>query len=252
MRSVGIKKIPYPVSVRRRTANVLKGPKEGLAVFDSPEAQALNAARMSHLEGLGLPLSGKRVLDVGCGVGHLAARLAGMNCNVFCIDGRAENIQSLRARYPQLQAEVADVEKDRLSRFGKFDVVFSFGLLYHVSDPLHVLRNMESVCGELLLLETIISDHKLPLVRVLDEGPELNEALGGLGCRPTPSYVVLALNQIGLPHVYAPLSPPRHEDFQFEWLNNLDCSRDEHPIRAVFVASRTELSNPLLVSLLRD
>jgi len=44
-------------------------------VFDAPEALAINGARMSHLESLGLPLAGKRVLDAGCGVGHLASRL---------------------------------------------------------------------------------------------------------------------------------------------------------------------------------
>ena len=230
----------------------MRGPKVGLPVFDSPEALALNEARMSCLAGLGLPLAGKRVLDVGGGVGHLAARLTEMGCKVFCTDGREGNIASLRERYPHLEADVADVENDPLSRYGKFDVVFSFGLLYHVGDPLHALRNMESACGELLLLESIITDHEMPLVRLIDEGPELNEGVNKLGCRPTPSYVTLALNRIGFPHVYAPASPPEHPDFRFEWRNSLDCERDGHPLRAVFIASRAELKTSGLVSLLKD
>jgi hypothetical protein len=87
---------------------------------------------------------------------------------------------------------------------------------------------------------------------VEDESTDVNQALGGLGCRPTPQYVTLALNCVGFQHVYAPVSPPEHEDFLFEWQNNLDCSRDGHPLRCVFVASRAKLENEQLVPLLRD
>lgn len=40
--------------------------------FDAPEADALNKARMEHLDSLKLPIDGKTVLDLGCGVGKLA------------------------------------------------------------------------------------------------------------------------------------------------------------------------------------
>ena len=63
---------PYPMTIapahRFRNAEGT----EGLETFDSPAARSLNRARMEHLDSLGLPLSGKSVLDVGCGVGHLA------------------------------------------------------------------------------------------------------------------------------------------------------------------------------------
>jgi Protein of unknown function (DUF1698) len=175
-----------------------------------------------------------------------------MGCHVVCVDGREENIASLRMRYPMLEAHVANVEKELLARFGRFAAVFSYGLLYHLENPLEALRNLESVCDELLLLETIICDHELPLVRVEDESFAINQALGGLGCRPTPHYVVLALNRVGFPHVYAPVAPPEHEDFKFEWHNNLDSSRDGHPLRCVFVASRAKLKNGRLVPVLKD
>jgi hypothetical protein len=111
---------------------------------------------------------------------------------------------------------------------------------------------MASVCDDLLLLETIICDHEMALVRVEDESTDVNQALGGIAGRPTPHYVVLALNRVGFPFVYAPVISPEHEDFRFEWLNNLDCSRDGHNLRCIFVASRTELKNPALISLLRE
>lgn len=245
--------LPYPVDVRRRNYKS-EGIRRhgGLEVFDAPSAIAINQARMANLEAMRLPLGGKRVLDVGCGVGHLAASLVEMGGTVVCVDGRESNIVSLRARYPHLEAHVGNVETESLARFGRFHVVFSYGLLYHLENPLQSLRNMESVCDEMLLLETIICDHQLPVVRVEDESTDVNQALGGIAGRPTPHYVVLALNRVGFPHVYAPVTPPEHEDFRFEWRNNLDCARDGHNLRCIFVASRTELNNPALVSLLRD
>jgi hypothetical protein len=106
---------------------------------------------------------------------------------------------------------------------------------------------MAGACERMLVLETIVSDHSLPLLRLADEPVEtLNQAVSGLGCRPTPAFVVLALKRIGFPFVYAPVRPPDHPDFQFEWRNNLDFSRDGHLLRCVFIASRTELRNDRL------
>lgn len=245
--------LPYPVQVQRRSYEDERVRKRGgLQVFDTPEALALNEARMTHLESLGLDLAGKRLLDVGAGVGHLAARLQRMGCSVVCVEGRAENVESLCTRYPQFEAHVANVESDALARFGQFDAVLCYGLLYHLENPLQALRNMASACKGLFLLETIICDHTLPIVRIEDESKDFNQALAGVAGRPTPHYVVLALNRCGFPHVYAPVTPPAHEDFRFEWKNNFDCARDGHNLRCVFVASRTELRNPNLVSLLAD
>jgi SAM-dependent methyltransferase len=244
--------LPYPVQVkRRRYQNEGVRKRGGVQVFDTPEAIALNAARMDHLESLGLPLKGKRALDLGCGVGHLGVRLQQMGCSVVCVDGRAQNIESLRERYPQLEGHVGDVELD-LSRFGAFDIVFSYGLLYHLENPLQSIRNMAAVCGDLLLLETMVSDSTLPVVRIEDESTDVNQAMAGLAGRPSPHYVVLGLNRAGFEHVYAPVTPPAHEDFRFAWTNDLACVRDGHPLRCVFVASRHELKNSSLVSLLKD
>ena len=100
-----------PAQVRRRTFRGERVRKRGgVDVFDTPEALALNEARMSHLESLGLNLAGKRVLDVGAGVGHLAARLQKMGGSVVCLEGRPENVEAMRSRYPSLEGHVPDVE----------------------------------------------------------------------------------------------------------------------------------------------
>jgi 2-polyprenyl-3-methyl-5-hydroxy-6-metoxy-1,4-benzoquinol methylase len=244
--------LPYPVAVQARdVAHEARPEGGGVEGFDTPGALAINRARLEHLAALRLPLAGKSVLDVGCGVGHLAQLFVKLGCRVVCVDAREENIASLRQRYPALtEAHVADVQQVPLSRFGRFDVVFCYGLLYHLEDPVAGLRNLFSVCDGLLLLETLVCDYSGPAVVLVDESLSANQARAGLGCRPSPSWVAMALNRVGFPHVYAPLSRPAYQDFQFAWRDNLDHWRDGHPIRCVFVAARAELPHPQLVPLL--
>ena len=92
------------------------------------------------------------------------------------------------------------------------------------------------------------------LLRCLPDEPNTtwNQSLGSFGCRPSPSWVAMALNRVGFPYVYAPKTPPEHEDFRFEWRNNLDFMRDGHPIRCIFVAARQALENSNLVLLGSD
>lgn len=242
-------KLPFPISVKHRSLQSEPLPEGGgVETFDTPAALEINRARMSHLDSLGLPLENKSVLDVGCGVGHLAQFFVDRNCRVVCVDGRPENVRALASRYPKLGAHVANVESE-LPTFGQYDIVFSYGLLYHLENPLAGLRSMVAACKELLLLETIVCDHELPLVLLDDETKTFSQALCGVGSRPTPSFVVMALDRLGLPFIYAPRIPPAYPDFRFEWQNKLDWRRDGHPIRCVFVASRNALANDNLVLL---
>ncbi len=226
-------------------------PSRGTELFDRQHYQDINDARMKHLESLELQLEMKSVLDVGCGPGHLAQFFINNGCNVTCVDAREENIKKLRSQYTGITTYVADIQTKQLNKIGTFDIVFCYGLLYHLENPIAALRNIKSACKELLLLETIICDHKLPVSLMIDEPPDPTQALRGLACRPSPSYITMALNQIGFPFIYKPKMSPEHPQFRFHWKNNLEWKRDGHPIRCIFVASMTELQNPNLISLLK-
>jgi SAM-dependent methyltransferase len=244
-------RLPYPVHVQRRDpVREPSLPAGGVETFDTEGAHAINRARMGHLDSLGLPLDGKRVLDVGSGVGHLAQYFVGRGCRVVCVDARDKNIESLRSRYPGLEAQVLDVENEPLSILGRFEAVFCYGLVYHLENPLAALRNIAAVCDGLLMLETIVCDHSEPVLALVDESVVSNQALGGLGCRPSPAYVTMALNRVGFPHVYAPHEPPDHPEFRFAWRNDLAHCRDGQNLRCVFLASREPIESPAIVSLL--
>ncbi len=219
-------------------------------IFDQPTTLDISRARMGHLDTLGLPLDGRTVLDVGAGVGHLAQYFVKRGCDVTCTDGRQSNIDRMFQLYPDLKSAVLDVQTEALTRLGRFDVVFCYGLLYHLESPVPALRNMASVCKHLLLLETQVCDHVLPILRMGQEDTSADQALTGLGGRPSPSYVVMIFRKVGFEFIYAPKTPPAHPDFQFRWNGMGATGKKQHPIRCIFVASREKLSDEHLVPLL--
>ena len=223
-------------------------PGGGVECFDTPDALTINRARLMHLASLGLPLEGRRVLEVGAGVGHLSGFFLERGCDLVVTEGRPENVAELHRRFPNIEASDRDVEEP-LTGLGRFQIVFCYGTLYHLENPVRALRNMADVCDELLLIETMICDSPLPVMRLDDETRSVNQALRGIANRPSIAYLTMALNRIGFEYVYAPIARPEFPDYDFEPTGNLDTIRG-HPLRAVFVAARGELTVPTLVSLL--
>ena len=245
--------LPYPISISAKHTYPDELPDGGgVETFDKPEAVAINRARLEHLRSLNLPVKGKTVIDVGCGVGHMAKFLVDQGCDVLCVDGRRENIDHLRRLYPHLRAHVLDLDRQRITELGEFDIVFCYGLLYHLENPMRALREFAVACKDMLIIETQVCDHALPVILYKEEASSYSQALKKIGSRPSPSVVVLALRESGFKHVYAPSEAPDHPDFKFAWKNDLSDMRDGHLLRAIFVASRTPIHGCPLVPLLED
>ena len=237
LEDIGPSRWPVDVLPREIVTEPVRRPSE-LNVFNDELAVSINRARMDFIADLALPLQGRRVLDVGAGIGHFAEFYRRMGATVVAIEGRPENVDEMRHLYPQIETHVGDVQRFDLTTLGRFDVVHCFGLLYHLDSPIGVLRQIESICRDVLLLETIVCDSSRPLMLLTDEPTAMNQALTGLGCRPSPSFVVMALHRLGFPFVYGATRPPAHPDFRFEWRDTLEVARDQHNLRCVFLASR--------------
>ncbi len=61
--------------------------------------------------------------------------------------------QSLGSKVEDLNIDVMDLDP---SRTGQFDVVFFFGVLYHLRHPLLALERVASVTRQMLILETVV------------------------------------------------------------------------------------------------
>lgn len=239
-----------PVRLAARDFDSEPIPKGGdLRVFEIEAAQRINRARARAIESIGLDLERKRVLDVGSGPGHFTPIYTSRGCDVVALDGRADNIDECRRLYPLVRGVVGDVQSFDLTTLGRFDVVHCLGLLYHLDSPVAALRSMARVCDGVLILETMVMDASRPLLLIDDEPKTVNQALGGIGSRPTPTFVAMALNRVGFRHVYGLAQQPDHEDFRFEWLDDGAWQRDGHPLRWMFVASHAAIERPGLIAL---
>ena len=237
------------VTARRDVAAEPRPEGGGVESFDTDAALEINEARLTHLASLELPIDGRRVLEVGAGVGRLTGFFVDRGCSVVVTEARSENVAELRRRLPTVDAREADVEES-LQHLGSFDVVFCYGVLYHLESPLRALRNMAEVCDDLLLIETMVCDSSSAVLRLEDETTSVNQALRGLAHRPSTSYLAIALNRVGFDHVYAATEPPDYPDYRFSRLDNLDTTRDGALLRGIFVASRSPLQQGRLASLL--
>jgi trans-aconitate 2-methyltransferase len=83
-----------------------------------------------ELIGLLQPQRGERLLDVGCGTGHLTSRISDRGAFVTGIDTSVEMIESARANYPQVDFRVADASDFSVPE--PFDGVFSNAALHWV------------------------------------------------------------------------------------------------------------------------
>jgi trans-aconitate 2-methyltransferase len=84
------------------------------------------------LEMLG-PRAGERVLDLGCGTGHLTAQLAAAGAEMVGIDSSPEMVAQARQSYPDIRFEVADARNFAFAE--PFDAVLSNAVLHWVREP---------------------------------------------------------------------------------------------------------------------
>jgi trans-aconitate methyltransferase len=79
------------------------------------------------------PQAGERILDLGCGTGHLTAQLAASGAEVIGIDSSKDMIDQARRAYPAIRFEVQDARALTFSE--EFDGVFSNAVLHWIREP---------------------------------------------------------------------------------------------------------------------
>jgi SAM-dependent methyltransferase len=213
------------------------------AGFLEPNALAINEARLRHLASLDLPIAGKSVLEVGAGIGLLTGFFEERGCSVTSTDARRENIAENKRRHPQRRVARLNLEQPAdVEAFGKFDIVFCYGTLYHLAAPEPALEALSKV-SDMILLETCVSPGEGEAAPKIPELLTVNQAYSGTGSRPTREWVLNRLKRFW-GNGYISKSQPSHEDFPLDWTKPPATVN----VRAIFVGSRTPLANPLLTT----
>jgi SAM-dependent methyltransferase len=222
----------------------------GLANFFSPPYQVHNRARLAHLESLGLPLANRRVLELGSGPGDHTGFYVGRGCTVVAVDARQDCLDMLQRRYPDAQTVLCDLnDPAALSDLGVFDAIHCYGILYHLEEPIRLIRYMGEVCTGLAVVETCVRGDQSQSAGIVAEASEdFTQSSTGVGSRPTRAWVFEALGSC-FPFVYQTQTQPNHPEFPVDWR---DLSHATPLTRAVFVASKQPLDMPSLQARLGD
>lgn len=211
--------------------------------FLRPNALAINQARQDHLASLGFPLAPGSVLEVGAGIGLHTQFFVDRGCSVTISEGREDNLQQIRSRWPNYRVVLLDMDQGQsITHLGEFDMVYCYGLLYHLGDPEGAIKRMSEVCRGQIFLELICNtDTESSLVIRKDPGGN-DQSTVGRASRPSRLWILSKLREY-FGHAYISITQPDHEEFPTDW-NNPTLKNT----RAVFVGSKIPLSNPLLTA----
>jgi cephalosporin hydroxylase/2-polyprenyl-3-methyl-5-hydroxy-6-metoxy-1,4-benzoquinol methylase len=143
----------------------------------NPELGSVHATRLELLEApvrAALEEAGSEatVLDLACSEGWFGHKLLEWGAKrVVGIDLRHENVRRAIAIRDhvgippdRLELRQADVYALDLERLGTFDIVLCLGLVYHVEDPVGVLRRARALTRRLCVVESQLTRQTDPIV----------------------------------------------------------------------------------------
>lgn len=84
------------------------------------------------------PASGERILDLGCGTGHLTAEIAAREAQVTGLDKSSDMIAVARKQYPEIEFVLGDATDFSFPE--TFDAVFTNATLHWISDAAAAIR----------------------------------------------------------------------------------------------------------------
>ena len=112
-------------------------------VWDAPEYQQSHSYIWQYgadLLGLLDPQPGERILDLGCGTGHLTAEIAKSGAAVVGVDSSADMVRVAGQNFPDITFLQADARK--LSFDEPFDAIFSNAVLHWIKEAEDVLYSI--------------------------------------------------------------------------------------------------------------
>jgi SAM-dependent methyltransferase len=195
-------------------------PLSSTRIFDAADYVSLNTSRaavvsrfLSEMKG---PLNLRSAVDVGCGLGYFSELLRSLGLDVTALDGRRENTEEAARRNPEIRFHTMSAEDPTLPTLGKFDLVFCFGLLYHLENPFLAIRHLQAMTRRLLLVEAVIFPGEASLMGLVDEGSTEDQGLNHIAFYPTESCLVKMFYRSGFRFAYRFAPLPDHPGYRSE------------------------------------
>lgn len=193
-------------------------PLNSSRVFDRSHYDRLNDARrdtafplISEMK----PRLGLRTcIDVGCGLGHFSGLLRSHGLDVVAVEGRPDNTEEAARRNPDITFHTLSVEDPQLLSLGQFDLVFCFGLLYHLENPFLAIRQLQAITRKLLLIEAVVFPGSSPILGLVDESSTEDQGLNHVALYPTEACLVKMLYRAGFRFVYRFAPLPDHPGYR--------------------------------------
>jgi SAM-dependent methyltransferase len=164
------------------------GDEVELANAELPSIHATRAEMIEQRvrEALAAAGPGARALDLACNEGWFSHRLIEWGAaHVVGLDVRKQNIARanvMRDHYglpaDQLEFRQGDVFELDAAELGAYDVVLLLGLIYHVENPMGVLRLARGCTRGLCVVESQLTRQDAPIVHGLGQTGELHESSG--------------------------------------------------------------------------
>jgi hypothetical protein len=214
-----------------------------MELFNYKGALEINYARIQHLDSLQLNFNNKTVFETGCGGrGDITRYLLSKNAIVTLNDYRKENIMALmNSLQRKFDYNTWDLNKP-FNLDKKFDIIVSYGTLYHLNKPEEAIMNFANSCNEFLVLSTCTNGLNDDTVNITVEPATSNNQAGdGLGCRPGRLFLYNTLRKY-FKYTYFIKTQPRYPEFPLHFPTTPNPNA-----RNVLIGSHIKLENPLFV-----
>ena len=196
---------------------------------DAHDLQAAQTAKVRHIEKKLLLEPGQRVLDIGCGWGHMACHIAKTyDVHVTGVALSQVQITACKARAKEMQVEdrVTFRYQDYRDVHERFDRVYSVGMLEHVGQPQY--RTYFRKIAENLADDGVALVHFIG--RTLPPGtlsPWFNKYIFPGGYSPALSEVTPQVEHAGLIPADIEIWRGHYDRTLFDWYERFEARADE-------------------------